>query len=148
VAVGTYLARYASTPQSRAPSRLLAFTLGGTGTVPPTVVQEIPEPPLPRPPAQLAKKGGVYFESEFCVDCHGIGAEDANSSIPDLRVATAKTYESMAGIVIGGMYREQGMPRFANLPVDELKAIQAFILNEAWSAYDDQQAHKTPQSSH
>jgi hypothetical protein len=37
------------------------------------------------------------------------------------------------------------MPAFPNLPVKELEAIQAFILNEAWAAYDEQQARKTHQ---
>jgi len=143
VAVGTYLARYASTPESRGPSRLLAFKLGATGTVPANVLAAFPQPPLPRQPAELAKKGAVYFEAEFCVDCHGIGAEDASSSIPDLRRATAQTHASLAAIVIGGLRRDKGMPQFANLPAGELTAIQAFVINEAWTAFEAQQAKKT-----
>jgi quinohemoprotein ethanol dehydrogenase len=88
----------------------------------------------------LAKQGGVYFENEFCVDCHGIGAENARSSILDLRLASAQTHQQLPAIVLGGLRRDKGMPAFPNLPVKELEAIQAFILNEAWSAYDEQQA--------
>ncbi|MDB6105834.1 MAG: luh [Gammaproteobacteria bacterium] len=143
--IGTYLARYTSTPESRSPSRLLAFKLGGTGTVPSTVVQDIPQPPLPRPSAALAKQGGVYFENEFCVDCHGIGAENARSSILDLRLASAQTHQQLPAIVLGGLRRDKGMPAFPNLPVEELKAIQAFILSEAWAAYDQQQARAARQ---
>jgi quinohemoprotein ethanol dehydrogenase len=142
VAVGTYLARYASTPASRGPSRLLAFKLGGTGTVPANVVSDFPRPPLPRQSAELAKKGAVYFEAEFCVDCHGIGAEDASSSIPDLRRASAETHASLAAIVLGGLRRDKGMPQFPNLPANELTAIQAFIINEAWNAFDTQEKTK------
>jgi quinohemoprotein ethanol dehydrogenase len=90
----------------------------------------------------LAKQGGVYFENEFCVDCHGIDAEDARSSIPDLRLASAQTHQQLPAIVLGGLRRDKGMPAFPNLPIEELNAIQAFILNEAWTAYDAQQVHK------
>jgi hypothetical protein len=34
------------------------------------------------------------------------------------------------------------MPSFPTLSVDELKAIQGYILGEAWNAYDAQEAHK------
>jgi hypothetical protein len=37
------------------------------------------------------------------------------------------------------------MPAFPKLPVEELNAIQAFILNEAWAAYDQQQGRETRQ---
>ena len=143
-AVGTYLARYASTPESRGPSRLLAFKLGASGSVPPTIVKDFPQPPLPRQPAELAKKGAVYFEAAFCVDCHGIGAENASSSIPDLRRASAATHASLAAIVIGGLRRDNGMPQFAQLQPNELEAIQAFIINEAWTAFEAQQSTRHP----
>jgi len=147
VAVGTYLARYTSTAASRGPSRLLAFKLGATGTVPPNVITEFPRPPLPRQPAEIAKKGAVYFEAEFCVDCHGIGAEDASSSIPDLRRASAQTHASLPAIVIGGLRRDKGMPQFSHLPMNELTAIQAFILNEAWNAFEAQEKAKSANTS-
>jgi PQQ-dependent dehydrogenase (methanol/ethanol family) len=147
-AIGTYLARYSSTPQSRSPSRLLAFKLGGTAVVPATVVAEFPRPPLPRPPAALAKQGAVYFEAEFCVDCHGLEAEDARSSIPDLRLASAKTHQLLPAIVMGGLYKEKGMPPFPTISPDELKAIQAFILNESWTAYESQEARKEQRPPH
>jgi PQQ-dependent dehydrogenase (methanol/ethanol family) len=147
-AIGTYLARYSSTPQARSPSRLLAFKLGGTATVPPTVVAEFPRPPLPRGPAALAKRGAVYFEAEFCVDCHGLGAEDARSSIPDLRLASAQTHELIPAIVQGGLYKEKGMPAFPSITSDEVKAIQAFLLNESWNAYEAQEARKKNTAPH
>jgi quinohemoprotein ethanol dehydrogenase len=95
----------------------------------------------------LAKKGAVYFEAEFCVDCHGIGAEDASSSIPDLRRASAATHASLPAIVIGGLRRDKGMPQFSHLPMNELTAIQAFILNEAWNAFEAQEKAKSANTS-
>jgi quinohemoprotein ethanol dehydrogenase len=145
-AIGPYLARYSTTPKSRSPSRLLAYKLGATGSVPATVVEEIPKPPLPRQPTDLAKKGSVYFESQFCTDCHGLGVEDVNSSIPDLRTASAQTFAQLSAIVLGGARLDKGMPAFPALPADQLKAIQAYILNEAWTAYDAQEAHKSTSS--
>jgi mono/diheme cytochrome c family protein len=145
---GPYLARYVSTPQSRAPSRLLAFKLGGSGSVPATVAAVIPTPPLPRPAADVAKRGGVYFEAEFCIDCHGIGVESVGSSIPDLRMASAQTHAQIAAIVLGGLRRDKGMPSFPTIPIEELKAIQAYILAEAWTGYEAQEARKVAQSQH
>lgn len=43
---------------------------------------------------------------------------------------------------LGGMRRDKGMPQFPNLPVDDLKAIQAFVINEAWTAFEAQHAKK------
>lgn len=138
----TDVARYTSTPQSRSPSRLLAFKLGGTGSVPETIVQEFPKPPLPRQPESIAKEGGVYFEANWCVGCHGHGVENVRSSIPDLRLASAQTHEQFAAIVLGGARRDKGMPSFPTLTPDELKALQAYIINEAWVAYEAQEAAK------
>jgi quinohemoprotein ethanol dehydrogenase len=104
------------------------------------VVQEFPKPPLPRQPAALAKKGEVYFEAEWCVGCHGHAVENVRSSIPDLRLATAQTHAQFAAIVLGGARRDKGMPSFPTIRPDELAALQAYVLNEAWSAYEAQEA--------
>jgi len=143
--LGNYVARYSSLPQVRSPSRLLAFKLGATGTVPTTSAAVIPEPPLPRAPQDLAKKGGVFYEAEGCIDCHGSGVEGAGSSIADLRMASAETHEQLAAIVIGGLRRSKGMPNFPNITPEELKAIQAYILNEAWAGHDAQAAQASKQ---
>jgi PQQ-dependent dehydrogenase (methanol/ethanol family) len=146
-AIGPYLARYSTTPASRAPSRLLAFKLGGKGVVPQTVVNEFPMPPLPRPALDAAKRGGVLFEAEFCTDCHGLGVEDVRSSIPDLRMASALTHQQFFAILAGAR-RDKGMPAFPGIPADEVQLIQAYILSEAWNAYDAQEAYKAKQAAH
>jgi mono/diheme cytochrome c family protein len=69
-----------------------------------------------------------------------------NSSIPDLRTASAQTFAQLSAIVLGGARLDKGMPAFPALPADQLKAIQAYILNEAWTAYDAQEAHKSTSS--
>ncbi|MBL8266003.1 PQQ-binding-like beta-propeller repeat protein [Steroidobacter sp.] len=146
-AAATNLARYTSTPQTRAPSRLIAFKLGGTGSIPATVVQEFPKPPLPRQPVELAKKGAEYFEAEWCVGCHGHGAENVRSSIPDLRLSSPQTHQQFEAIVRGGLRRNNGMPAFPHLSAEHLQAIQAHVINEAWNAYEAQEAAKAHSKS-
>lgn len=140
--LGSYIARYASTPQSRSPSRLLAFKLGGRGTVPPTVVTAFPQPPLPRPAAELAQQGRRSFEAQGCDLCHGSAVESAGRHIPDLRRASAQTHIEFPGIVLGGLRRRNGMPAFPHIPFEDLQAIQAYVLDRAWAAYDEQQASR------
>lgn len=140
--VGQLLARMASTLESRAPPRLLAFKLGGTASIPPTVVQPFPKPPLPRPDAKLAAEGAEYFDAELCTACHGLGVENARSSIPDLRLASAQTHAQFPAIVLGGARRDKGMPSFPHITAQELKALQAHILEAAWDAYEAQEAAK------
>jgi quinohemoprotein ethanol dehydrogenase len=115
--------------------------------VPQTVVEELPKPPLPRPPADVAKRGAVLFEAEFCTDCHGLGVEDVRSSIPDLRMASVVTHQQFAAILAGAR-RDKGMPAFPTILADEVKTIQAYILSEAWNAYEAQEAYKAKQAAH
>jgi quinohemoprotein ethanol dehydrogenase len=140
--LGGWSSRWASTPESRGPPRLLAFKIGGTKSLPPTVVRELPKPPLPRPDAKLASDGQEYFDAEFCTACHGLAVESGRSSVPDLRFASTQTHEQLAAIVIGGARRDKGMPGFPNISSDELRMLQAYILDEAWRAYDDQETRK------
>lgn len=137
--LGLSFTRLSSTLASRGPSRLLAFKLGGTRTIPTPAIEAFPKPPLPRSDPQLAKSGAQYFEAHFCTTCHGLEAENARSSVPDLRMATAQTHQLFPGIVLGGLRRDKGMPGFPDLPLTELQAIQAYILDRAWTAYDEQE---------
>jgi len=145
--LGSYIAKYASTPESRGPSRLLAFKLGGGVTISPAVVAELPKPPLPRPSADLVEKGMVFYEVEGCDLCHGGGVESAGHHIPDLRRATASTHAELAAIVVGGLRRNKGMPNFPHIQLEELEAIRAYILDAAWNGYDRQESEKKQSAS-
>jgi PQQ-dependent dehydrogenase (methanol/ethanol family) len=140
VVLGTYMARLSSTPETRGPSRLLAFKLGGNVKLPATKPITVGMPPRPKQPAELARRGAVLFEQSFCVDCHGYGAEAAGGSIPDLRNASAQTHDSFEAIVIGGLRKSKGMPQFPDLPLADVQAIHAYLINQAWSAFEAQQA--------
>ena len=137
VVLGTYMAKLSSTPATRGASRLLAFRLGGTATLPATKPITIALPPRPKQPMDIAKKGAILFEQKFCVDCHGYSAVNAGGSIPDLRNASALTHDTFEGIVIGGLRNDKGMPRF-DISAEDAKAIHAYLINQAWLGYESQ----------
>ncbi|MBL8268892.1 PQQ-binding-like beta-propeller repeat protein, partial [Steroidobacter sp.] len=141
--LSTYTARLTTTEKSRGPSRLLAFKLGGSASLPPS-------PPLPpfakpsRPPVaqDIYRRGELFFEFNACVACHGMDAVAANGSVPDLRRMSDATYRSMRDIVVGGAYQTRGMPAHAHLTDDELAAMAGYLTNKAWDAYNEQEQAK------
>jgi len=136
-----YLPSFIVTADSSGPARLLAFKLGGKATLPERarLVETFARPPLPRFDEKLANRGAVLYEQRGCDLCHGESAINGPSSVPDLRHAGAATHALIGGIVIDGMRRDQGMPSFKGaVTMDEVKAIQAFIINQSWNAYEQQ----------
>jgi PQQ-dependent dehydrogenase (methanol/ethanol family) len=129
------------------PSRLLAFALDGK-EIPPAMhppTEIIPKPPLPRPDAALAEKGRALWESNNCELCHGYNVIADGGSVPDLRMASQDTYNAFPAIVLGGLRKDKGMPIFdASIKLEELPALQAFILSQAWLAYDAQENGRPP----
>jgi len=134
--------RFSSTPKSRGPARLLAFKLGGRTQLPPYSYTEVfPRPPRPRPDMELARTGGRLFEDKGCSMCHAEEAMRDSGWVPDLRKASAQVHDSFAAIVLGGVRQSRGMPSFAgSVTPQDLAALQAFILNQAWNAYEAQPA--------
>jgi len=58
-------------------------------------------------------------------------------SLPDLRYATHTVHQQFESIVREGVRAELGMPSFKDvLTVDQMKAIQAYILNRAAESAD------------
>jgi PQQ-dependent dehydrogenase (methanol/ethanol family) len=128
--------RLMNTEHSRGPSRLLAFRLNGTGTLPPVAQTRIPQPPRPRQPAELAKKGERLYEANSCSPCHGRLAEGSGPGIPDLRELTEAQHKVLKEIVVGGALRAGGMPSFPDLTDDDLEALRAYLINQAWARYE------------
>ena len=130
--------------KSRGPSRLLAFKLGGTAVLPAhaAYVETFPKPALPRASAELIAKGRTVWSVSGCELCHGfavVGAESA--AVPDLRKSPIVASGTFAGIVIGGLNGPKGMPSFRDsIKPEDLPALQAYILSQAWAAYDAQEA--------
>ncbi len=129
-----------STPDTMAaPSRLLAFALGGTATLPSRPPKMIQQPPLPRQPRAAAELGKTVFAKNGCGSCHGEELiASGNGRIPDLRTAPESLLQLMPQILHDGLFRSQGMPLFPNITDQQITGLQAYIINAAWEAYDGQ----------
>jgi quinohemoprotein ethanol dehydrogenase len=122
-------------PTHRATSRILAFKLGGTASLPPV-------PPLPplAPPAQtaskevIAKGAGLYAGT--CRLCHGLNVVSGGMT-PDLRYMTPETHKQFKQIVLYGARAKQGMAPFADMfNEQDDEAIHAYIIDRAIAARD------------
>jgi PQQ-dependent dehydrogenase (methanol/ethanol family) len=125
-------------PDTRGPSRLLAFKLGGTGELPPNTAVLIPRPSAPRQPSAAAERGGAIYLDNGCIMCHGEDAIGGGGEIPDLRKSAPATLDQLHDIVVGGRYRALGMPNFPELTEADLAALRAYIINSAWEGYEEQ----------
>ena len=135
---GMTLAKIGSCEDCRqAPSRILAFKLGGKETLAPNPkLPQMPKPPLPRFSAALAEKGAELFLSTGCETCHGDRLINGGGKAPDLRRADEARHKLFKEIVHGGLLKLNGMPQFDYLTDAELEAIQAYIINNAWDEYE------------
>jgi quinohemoprotein ethanol dehydrogenase len=122
-------------PTHRATSRILAFKLGGTATLPPV-------PPLPplAPPAQTASKEviakGAALYAGTCRLCHGLNVVSGGMT-PDLRYMTPETHRQFKQIVLYGARAKQGMAPFADMfSEQDVEAIHAYIIDRAIAARD------------
>jgi quinohemoprotein ethanol dehydrogenase len=125
------------------PARLLAFSLNGTAHLPPAnnSLQPFSKPPAPQADAVLAKQGENIFNDRGCSYCHGVELDVGAGSVPDLHRINAASYALFSQIVRGGLYKDAGMPVFADaLSEEELPALKAYIINEAWKKYRAQSA--------
>jgi quinohemoprotein ethanol dehydrogenase len=120
------------------PPRLLAFALNGSAKLPAgsAHVETFPQPPAPLADASLIAKGKTVWDENGCELCHGVGAIGGLGSVGDLRRTNAATYGLFAQIVRGGLYKDAGMPVFADTITDEdLPALEAYLISVAWQAY-------------
>ncbi len=96
----------------------------------------IPKPPRQRQPEDLAAKGKALAGKLGCQSCHGGDLViSGKGRIPDLRTMPESFYQLMPQIIQGGLYRSLGMPQFPSVTDEQIKELQAYIVNEAWSAY-------------
>lgn len=119
-----------STPTHNAPTRILAFKLGGTAALP--VPGERGPAALPDIAAgeDTLAKGAVLYD-RICRTCHGFDVI-SGGMFPDLRFMSAEAHDAFDEIVLGGSRAEQGMASFADLlSREESHAIHAYIVNEA-----------------
>jgi len=114
-------------------SRILAFKLGGTATLPPA---SAPAPLVFNPPEATASEqtvdSGKRLYHRHCVQCHGDAAVSAGM-LPDLRTTPAlNSPDRWKSIVLGGELTDRGMVSFAS-EVDDTgsEAIRAYLVARA-----------------
>lgn len=117
--------------------RVVALRLDG-GAVP--LPPELPAEPFPPPPPREgtpAKIGqGEVLYNRFCGRCHMLD----RGVLPDLRRLTPVKHGLFYDIVLTGVLSGAGMARWDDvLSRADAEAIHAFIVDEAWKAYDAQQ---------
>ncbi|MEL7310796.1 MAG: PQQ-dependent dehydrogenase, methanol/ethanol family [Pseudomonadota bacterium] len=114
-------------------SRVLAYKIGGTATLP-----ERPQPtasPIPQPPETTASAETIAHGKQLyyrrCVMCHGIDVASGGIT-PDLRYSSAEIHDIWDAIVLNGILRDNGMPGFdTTLDADDSAAVQAFVIDTA-----------------
>jgi quinohemoprotein ethanol dehydrogenase len=114
--------------------RIIVLKLDG-GAVPKPAL--IADTPFPEPPARFGSAAeidrGELLYTRYCSRCHLFG----RGLLPDLRRMAPATHAQFASIVLGGAYRGKGMAGWSDVlsPADT-RAVHAFIVAQAWSAYD------------
>ena len=121
-------------------SRILAFRLGATQSLPVREAAEIaafPEPPASDASnAEIAAGKDIYYER--CIVCHGEGVV-SGGVLPDLRRLTKEKHEIWDAIVLGGALRDKGMPAFGQiLSKEDSDAVHAFVIERSRRAFDRQ----------
>jgi quinohemoprotein ethanol dehydrogenase len=98
--------------------------------------ETFPQPPAPLADMATIARGKALWDENGCELCHGVGAIGGLGSVGDLRRTNAATYELFADIVRRGLYKDAGMPVFADTLTDEdLPALKAYLISVAWQAY-------------
>ncbi|PYY72508.1 hypothetical protein CRX42_00760 [Pseudomonas jessenii] len=135
--------RFMNNLRSQGPARLLAFRIGGKTELPIDPPLLFSKPQLERPAPELVAEGRKLFNQNACGACHGYDAMGSTPGLPDLRRSIKLLDLSvMKTIVVDGAYKPLGMPAHGHLTEKDLTAMQAFIINQAWQAYDSDPAEK------
>jgi PQQ-dependent dehydrogenase (methanol/ethanol family) len=117
-------------PTHNAPSRILAFKLGGTAQLPQPALQPLPELPALAAPSDTVVRGKALYAAH-CRLCHGINVVSGGMT-PDLRHMAAGTHEKFKDIVLWGARAQAGMAPFADvLNEQDADAIHAYIVDRA-----------------
>jgi quinohemoprotein ethanol dehydrogenase len=109
--------------------RVLTFAIGGTATLPPApprVPRVAPADPDFRRDDGLAQRGNIAYHIA-CGTCHG-GAGMAAGTAPDLRISPIPaSHDAFFSVVRDGALVPNGMPRFDDLPPDQIEAIRQYL---------------------
>jgi quinohemoprotein ethanol dehydrogenase len=118
-------------------NRIIAFRLDGSEVPKPELRVEpaVQLPPENQASAQVIHEGERLFTT-YCSRCHVFGP----SVTPDLRRIDPAVRARLKNIVIEGERAANGMGRFDDvLTESDLDAIGAYLLDQAWQLYRDEQ---------
>lgn len=122
-------------PTHRATSRILAFRLGGTASLPAVPPRGKPAPPASTASPEIVARGAQLY-SDTCRICHG-AAVISGGMTPDLRYMAPETHKAFESIVLHGARAANGMPPFADvLQEADVAAIHAYVIDRAASLLD------------
>ena len=115
-------------------SRVLAFKLGGKGSLPTLPDEErVLEPPSQTASNDQIQRGMALYH-RTCFACHGDTAV-SGGVIPDLRYSSKGTHEVWDKIVLEGLLSNAGMVSFAEiLSPQDSRDIQAYVVKRAHDA--------------
>ncbi len=144
----------ATLESKRGPASLLAFKLGGKGTMPsiPAYIPDVPKPPEQTASPEQIQQGGRVYTKFFCHKCHspeadGSGAWSLDGEVPDLRYMPPGVHQRFNAIVLGGSNQRNGMPKYGSPPgwpwvktamtQEEADALHAYLIDLQWKTYKD-----------
>ena len=112
-------------------SRVVAFKVGGTATLPPLAPRAfVLDPPPATADAATVAHGDALFE-RYCGVCHGENAV-GGGVVPDLRASSFLGNDFFYEIVLNGAMKDAGMAPFkAVLSKDDVTAIRAYVIQRA-----------------
>jgi alcohol dehydrogenase (cytochrome c)/quinohemoprotein ethanol dehydrogenase len=112
-------------------SRVLAFKLGGTQTLPPLPSTQFKIEPRPEPKELASVARGEALFAQFCAPCHG-GAAVGGGVTPDLRASNVLNTDVYYDIVLNGLLKDQGMVSFKSaLSRNDVNAIRNYVNHRA-----------------
>jgi quinohemoprotein ethanol dehydrogenase len=113
-------------------SRVLAFKLGGSASLPPLpqLTPPVLNPPKPTASAAIVKKGEALYQ-DYCSTCHGDVAV-SGGVLPDLRYSGTLGGSAWTDVILGGSLQPFGMVSFSKeLSKENAEAIRAYVIFRA-----------------
>jgi quinohemoprotein ethanol dehydrogenase len=119
--------------------RIVVFKLGGGAIRKPAALTEQPfAQPIARFGAASQLAQGEVLYNRYCSRCHAMG----RGLLPDLRRLTPELHAIFPDIVLKGALVPLGMARFDDvLSPDDVTAIHAYLVDQAWVAFESQAKH-------
>jgi quinohemoprotein ethanol dehydrogenase len=118
--------------------RIIVLKLDGAAVPQPPLLAPIvfpTPPPHEGTPAQIA--AGEVLYNRFCSRCHELD----HGVLPDLRTLSPGMHQAFYDIVLNGALAPNGMARWDDvLSRTDAESIHAYIVDEAWKAYEEQTA--------